>query len=196
VRGHLRAEKLYQKRSARFIDNHDEQPSLTAFGRQKALAAGVVVATIKGLRFYNDNQLDGIKVRVPLQLMELYERVPELEVKKFYAKLLKITDHPAFHGGEWALLDVKQCDPDNKTNANILAWSWAQRRTLKVVVVNYSGEISCGVVNVSIKSEAETTAIFEELSDRFFSFKSSELSGGLRLQEMQPYTAYIFDVEF
>jgi len=65
-----------------------------------------------------------------------------------------------------------------------------------VVVVNYSNETSCGVVNVSIKSEGETTAIFEELSDRFFSFKTSDLSGGLRLQEMAPYTAYIFDVEF
>ena len=196
VRGHLRAEKLYQKRSARFIDNHDEQPSLIAFGRQKAMAAGVIISTIKGLRFYNDNQVDGIKVRVPLQLKELYERVSDQEVKKFYAKLLKITDHPAFHGGEWALLEVRQCDPENHTNANILAWSWAQRRTLKVVVVNYSAEESCGVVNVSIKNEGETTAIFEELSDRFFSFKSGELAGGLKLQQMPPYSAYIFDVEF
>jgi len=196
LRGHLRAEKLYQKRSARFIDNHDEQPSLSAFGKQKAQAAAVVVSTIKGLRFYNDNQLDGIKVRVPLQLKELYERVPDQEIKKFYAKLLKITDHPAFHGGEWALLDVRQCDPENHSNANILAWSWAQRRTLKVVVINYSADTSCGVVNVSIKSDGETTAIFEELSDRFFSFKSEELSGGLKLQQMLPYTAYIFDVEF
>ena len=196
VRGHLRAEKLYQKRSARFIDNHDEQPSLVAFGKQKALAAGVIVSTIKGLRFYNDNQLDGVKVRVPLQLKELYERAPDQEVKKFYAKLLKITDHPAFHGGEWALLDVRQCDQEDRTNSNILAWSWAQRRTLKVVVINYSADVSCGIVNVSIKSDGETTAIFEELSDRFFSFKSGDLAGGLKLQQMPPYSAYIFDVEF
>ncbi len=196
VRGHLRAEKLYQKRSARFIDNHDEQPSLVAFGRQKALAAGVIISTIKGLRFYNDNQMDGVKVRPPLQLKELYERVTDLEIKKFYAKLLKITDHPAFHGGEWALLEVRPCDKENRSNANILAWSWAQRRTLKVVVVNYSGDTSCGVVNVAIKSEGDATAIFEELSDRFFSFKAGELSGGLRLQAMAPYSSYIFDVEF
>ena len=196
LRGHLRAEKLYQKRSARFIDNHDEQPSIAAFGRPKSLAAAVVIATIKGLRFYNDNQLDGVKVRVPLQLTELYERAPDQEVRKFYAKLLKITDHPAFHGGEWALLDVRPCDQENTSNANILAWSWAQRRTLKVIVINYSPEVSCGVVNVNIKNEGETTALFEELSDRFFSFKSSELQGGLRLQQMPPYSAYIFDVEF
>ncbi len=196
VRGHLRAEKLYQKRSARFIDNHDEQPSLAAFGRQKALAAGVVISTIKGLRFYNDNQMEGVRIKPPLQLKELYDRAPDLEVKKFYAKLLKITDHPAFHGGEWALLDVKQSDKENRSNANILAWSWAQRRTLKIVAVNYSSDVSSGVVNVSIKNEGDTTALFEELSDRFFSFKAADLSGGLRLLQMAPYSAYIFDVEF
>ena len=196
VRGHLRAETLYQKRSARFIENHDEQPALTVFGKQKALAAAVVVSTIKGLRFYNDNQLDGVKVRPPLQLKELYERVPDPEVRKFYVKLLKITDHPAFHGGEWSLVDVRPCDAENHSNVNILAWSWAQRRTLKVVAVNYSAEPACGIVNVSIKSDGETTALFEELSDRFFSFKAEELSGGLRLKQMSPYSAYIFDVEF
>ncbi len=196
VRGHLRAEKLYQKRSARFIDNHDEQPSLTAFGRQKAMSAAVIISTIKGLRFYNDNQLDGVPIRPPLQLAGLYDRPSDQEVRKFYSKLLKITDHPAFHGGEWSLLEVRKCDKENKTNANILAWSWAQRRTLKVVVVNYSGEPSCGVINISLKSDGETKAIFEELSDRFFSFKAGDLAGGLRLQEMAPYSAYIFDVEF
>jgi len=196
VRGHLRAEKLYQKRSARFIENHDEQPSLVAFGRQKAMAAAVAVSTIKGLRFFGDNQLEGVKVRPPLQLRELYDRVPDPEIKKFYAKLLKITDHPAFHGGEWTLLDVRQCDEENKTNANILAWSWAQRRTLKIVVINYSAEASCGIVGAKVKSEGDSTAVFEELSDRFFPFKAEDLDGGLRLKEMPPWAAYIFDIEF
>jgi hypothetical protein len=196
VRGHLRAEKLYQKRSARFIENHDEQPSLAAFGRQKAMAAGVVISTIKGLRFYSESMLEGVKVRPPLQLRELFDRAPDAEIKKFYSKLLKITDHPAFHGGEWSLLDVRQCDEENRSNLNILAWSWAQRRTLKVVAVNYSDQPSCGVIGVSVKADGPSAAIFEELSDRFFSFKAGDLAGGLRLAEMPPWGAYIFDVEF
>ena len=196
VRGHLRAEKLYQKRSVRFIDNHDEQPSLTAFGREKALAAGVIISTIKGLRLYNENQLDGLPHRVPLQLKEIYNRVPDLPVRKFYEKLLKITDHPAFHGGEWNLLEVSACSPQNDTNRNILAWSWVQRRTMKIVVINYSGNQSCGIVNVSVKIQGETAAIFEEISDRFFSFKAEDVVSGLKLQQMPPYCSYIFDIEF
>jgi len=52
------------------------------------------------------------------------------------------------------------------------------------------------VINVSIRSDGETTALFEELSDRFFSFKAEELAGGLRLKDMSAYSSYIFDVEF
>ncbi len=196
VKGHLRAEKLYQKRSVRFIDNHDEVPSIEAFGRDKAFAAAVIISTIKGLRLYNDPQLEGLRHKMPLQLKEIWERSPDQAVRKFYEKLLKIVDHPAFHGGEWNLLEVRQCGPENHSNKNIMAWSWAQRRTIKIVVVNYSNTPSCGAVGISIKSTGDSTAIFEELSDRFFSFKAADLSEGLRLKEMAPYAAHVFDVEF
>lgn len=196
VKGHLRAEKLYQKRSVRFIDNHDEVPSIEAFGKDKAFAAGVVISTIKGMRFYSDTQLEGLRHKVPLQLAEIWERVPDQTVRRFYEKLLKITDHPAFHGGEWNLLEVRQCDPQNPSNKNLLAWSWTQRRTIKIVVVNYSNSVSCGTVNISVKSSGDSTAIFEELSGRHFSFKAEEVAGGLKLQQMPPFSAYIFDIEF
>ncbi|HBB66201.1 MAG: hypothetical protein A2X28_09985 [Elusimicrobia bacterium GWA2_56_46] len=196
VRGHLRAEKLYQKRSVRFIDNHDETPSITAFGPEKAFAAAVIISTIKGLRFYSDLQLEGLRHKVPLQLNGIWERSPDLAVRKFYEKLLKIVDHPAFHGGEWNLLDVRQCGAQNQSGRNILAWSWVQRRTIKIVAVNYSNTPSCGIINISVKGAGDGATIFEELSDRFFSFSAEDLAGGLVLREMPPYSARIFDVEF
>jgi hypothetical protein len=196
VRGHLRAEKLYQKRSVRFIDNHDEVPSIEAFGRQKAFAAAVIISTIKGLRFYNDPQLEGLRHKVPLQLGEIWERTPDLTVRKFYEKLLKIVDHPAFHGGEWNLLETRPCDPQNHSYKNILAWSWTQRRTIKIVLVNYSNTPSCGIIKINIKNTDGNATIFDELSDRFFSFKGDDLAEGLRLSEMSAYSSHIFDVEF
>lgn len=195
VRGHLRAEKLYQKRSVRFIDNHDEDPSVEAFGWPRAQAAAAVISTIKGLRFYSDSQLNGLRRRVPLQLKDL-SLEPDLAVKKFYEKLLKIVDHPAFHGGEWTLLDVRPCSKEDRSFTNILAWSWAQRRTLKIVAVNYSASPVCGVLNVQVRTSGETTALFEQLSDRFFSFSSDSLRDGLRLEHIPPYGVHIFDMEF
>jgi hypothetical protein len=196
IKGHLRAEKLYQKRSVRFIDNHDEVPSIEAFGREKACAAAVIMSTIKGLRFYTDMQLEGLRHKVPIQLNDIWEHKADQAVRKFYEKLLKIVDHPAFHGGEWNLLEVRPCSPVDHSSRNILAWSWAQRRTIKIVAVNYSPAPSCGLVAAPIKGTGENTAIFEELSDRFFSFKADSLAEGLLLTEMAPYSAHIFDIEF
>ncbi|MBU2529967.1 MAG: glycosidase, partial [Elusimicrobia bacterium] len=195
VRGHLRAEKLYQKRSVRFIDNHDEAPSIKTFGREKAFAAAIIMSTIKGLRFYQDAQLDGEMVKVPVQVID-YDCPVEPSVRKFYEKLLKIVDHPAFHGGEWNLLEVGQFHKDNNTNNNILSWSWSQMRTVKIIVVNYSGDISSGIVRTKVQASDDNTVLFEELSGRFISFNSSDIQDGLKVENMQPYSAYILDMEF
>ncbi len=195
IRGHLRAEKLYQKRSVRFIDNHDEVSSIKSFGREKAFAAAVIMSTIKGLRFYQDAQLDGEIVKVPVQVLD-YDCPVDLGARKFYEKLLKIVDHPAFHGGEWNLLEVNRSHPENKSNINILSWSWSQMRTVKIVIVNYSQETSSGIVRTKIKSSEDNTALFEELSGRFISFNSSDIQDGLKMENMPPYSAYILDMEF
>lgn len=195
VHGHLRAEKLYQKRSARFIDNHDEKPSLVLFGKQKALAAATVISTIKGLRLYTQNQIDGVNAQPPLQLTEPYPRTMDSEVKRFYSNLLSITNHPAFHGGEWNLLEVNRASKDDKTNTNIIAWKWAQHRTVKLVVVNYANTISSGVVMHSVKPTGTITSVVEEISGKTIGFKEIDLQGGVHVNNMSPYQAFIFTLD-
>jgi glycosidase len=198
IRGHLRAERLYQKKSVRFIDNHDEEPSITSFGdRRKALCASVMVSTVRGLRFYHYFQLKGIGIKIPVQIAFFdIEKYKDIEVEKFYEKLLKIVDHPAFHGGEWELCDVYPLSPENKTNRNIIAYKWTQMRTIKLIVVNYSSEISGGFIGISFKSKSDTVTLYEEFSERFFSYKSEEVSDRFKIESMQPYSFYIFDYEF
>ncbi len=195
IRGHLRAERIYQKRSARFIDNHDEEPSVSSFGREKSQAAAVVIATIKGLRFFYDLQIDGVERKIPIQL-ERGEFAVNIEVRKFYEKLLKIVDHPAFHGGEWHLVDAYSAFQNDKTYYNILSWRWTQRRTLKIVVVNYSSIVSSALLDVKIRSQNDEIILFEEMSDRFISFKKEDISRGLKVENMQPYSFLIYDFAF
>lgn len=194
VRGHLRVERLYQKRSARFIDNHNEVPSLKSFGEKKSMAAAVVISTIKGLRFFYDAQLDGLDFKVPLNVTDFDYRI-RMDVRKFYEKLLKIVDHPAFHGGEWSLIDTLPAGPEDKTNADVLSWSWNQRRTVKIVAVNYSESVSSAVLDVKFGG-AGSLVLFEELSDRFVSFAPADFRNGLRIKKMPPYSFCIFDYEF
>jgi hypothetical protein len=196
IRGHLRAERLYQKRSARFIDNHDEIPSISAMGKQKSMAAAVIISSIRGLRFYNDLQLKGVDKHIPLQFQDIeLDKLKNMEIEKFYEKLLKISDHPAFHGGEWNLLELAPIQPEDRSYRNFVAFNWIQRRTMKIVVVNYSQEISSALIKVSIKAKGENAVIYEEFSERFFTFKLEEISNGLMVRDVSPYGFYIFDLE-
>jgi hypothetical protein len=198
VKGHLRAERLYQKKSVRFVDNHDEEPSIVCFNNKKrALSASVMISTVKGLRFYNDMQLKGISLRVPVQISVFdYEKYKDIEIEKFYEKLLKIADHPAFHGGEWELLDVSGINETDKSFRNIIAYKWTQMRTIKIIIVNYSNEVSNGKIGVSLKAKGDVVTLYEEFSERFFSLNLSEISDGLKIENMAPYAFYIFDYEF
>lgn len=198
VRGHLRAEKLYQKKSVRFIDNHDEEPSIISFNnKRKALAAGVMVSTVRGLRFYNDMQLKGVSVKIPVQIKSFdLESYRDIEIEKFYEKLLKISDHPAFHGGEWELCEVMPIDEHDRSFKNIIAYRWTQMRTVKIIIINYSNEFSSGRIMVSLKSKNDIVTLYEEFSERFFSYNAGDVLNGLVVKDMPPYGFFIFDHEF
>ena len=157
IRGHLGAEHLFQMRSIRFIANHDEEDSLKAFGREKSLAAGAIIATLPGSRLFHLYQLLGRTGRVPIQYINDDFRT-DGAVEAYYRKLLHITSDPAFHGGQWMLCKV---DPSgDESSKNILSWSWKQLKTGKLIVINYSGAPAKG--RVFVKNAA--TDLSEELS--------------------------------
>ncbi|MCX5783437.1 MAG: alpha-amylase family glycosyl hydrolase [Elusimicrobia bacterium] len=195
VRGHLRAEKLYQKRSVRFVENHDETPAVAAFGREKSQAAAVIISTLRGLRLFYHGQIEGVAVKFPVQCLK-HTAPSDPVMQKFYRKLLKIADHPAFHGGEWVLIEPKPALENDNSSANILCWSWTQRRTVKLVIVNYSKAAAKARIPLSTAPSAENAALYDELSDIFFTRPSQELSSKGLYVEMPPYSAHIIDFEF
>lgn len=195
VRGHLRAGTIFQKRSARFIENHDEAPALAAFGREKSLAAAVIISTLTGLRMYLSSQLDGNTVKVPVQLLRRTLQT-DPSVRRFYEKLLKITDHPAFHGGEWTMIEPGETMPGDHSFHNLLCWSWTQRRTVKLVAVNYSPVQSRGRLRVNVSVPGPNFTVFDELSERFISAPAAEVRADGFLVDLPPFGVHIFDIEF
>ncbi|HOX22292.1 MAG TPA: alpha-amylase family glycosyl hydrolase [Elusimicrobiales bacterium] len=195
VKGHLRAEKLYQKRSVRFIENHDEPSAITAFGEAKSKAAAVVCATLGGLRLFYLSQMRGIPHKIPLQYVNCkFKQNPA--IYRFYEKLLKITDHPAYHGGEWNLIEPMPSAQGNESFKNMLCWYWNQRRTLKLVTVNYSNtQANCRVkINVSPKEDCFT--FYDELAEQFFTREAKDIKDNGLYIELPPYGAHLLDLEF
>ncbi len=135
IKGHLNAEHLYQKRSIRFIANHDEEVAIKAFGKEKSFAAAAIISTISGARMFHLFQLHGRSSHIPIQyLADPFEE--DMEVYNFYTRLLLEINNPAYHGGQWSMKDV-YADGENQTYKNVMSWVWAQANTHKFVIINY-----------------------------------------------------------
>lgn len=123
-----------------FVENHDEPRAVAAFGRERSMAAAVVVTTLPGLRMFNYGQLQGRRVHLPVQMITEPSEVVDGDLQDFYFKLLTICNAPVFHDGKWELLETHQAWKSNRSHQNLLAWSWLYDNTLKIVAINYSSD--------------------------------------------------------
>ncbi len=183
VRAHLTADLTFQNRLARFIENHDEERSATAFGVRDRSAA-VAISTLPGLRFYHDGQFEGRRVRVPMQLGAALPEPTNAQTLAFYKQLLSIANRDTFHRGEWRLLDVAPAGDDS--HENIVAWRWTLGGEYVVVVVNVGARPAQGHVRVLDELPPGGDAmVFEDLLDGVtypWSRAALESAGGLYVQ--------------
>ena len=135
VRGHLRAERSYQERLLRFIENHDEPRAAATFPGASARTAAVAMSTLQGARLYYDGQLTGRHVHVPVFLARAPEETDDEELHDFYRRLLRAVAESELHDAEWTLCDCTGW-PDNESAEQLAAWSWSTPRARQLVVVN------------------------------------------------------------
>lgn len=189
---HLLAKENYQKKSIRFIENHDEERSIASFGKEKAKAAAIVMSTITGMRFYYDGQLEGRKTKLPIQLRREPEEKLIDGMKDFYDKLLSITSQEVFKKGNWQMLEpIKSCDR-NQTYENCLAWIWTFQNEKRVVVINYSNIIITCRLKLDVRGYSEQFVLKDLLNNQNYSRSAAEISSAGLYIELKPYHAHIF----
>lgn len=195
IQGHLNAEHLYQKRSLRFIANHDEEAPVTAFGKEKSKAAAAAAYTLIGARLYTMSQIYGKKNRMPIQYRQNFGQ-PDEESFQFYKKLLEITDSPCFHGGQWTIRNPKPVNKEDFSFKNILCWAWTQQTTQKIVIINYSNAVSKCIMPLDKVPSAENMVLKEHFRQNETVLSSSQAKKEGVLLEMQPFEVKIFSVDF
>ncbi len=173
VAGHLQAEPDYQNHLARFIENHDEARAASAFGLERSMAAAVVTATTPGLRFFYDGQLEGRKIKIPIQLSREPEEKAQTIAQDFYKQFLKIINQSILHEGEWALLS--RASVEDESFKNVLAWNWQLGEHYKIIVVNDSAESA--KVSLSLPAPLQKVQWKEEFSARVVSFEKNKEEG-------------------
>lgn len=131
VRDHFRATPEFQRKSARFLENHDEPRAAEIFSPEMHQAAAVLTYLCPGLRFFHQGQFEGRKTRVPVQLCRAPAEPPDPDLAAFYARLLALPPRE----GDWSLLDSRPAWEGNGTSDCIIAFN-LQGRLL--VTVNYA----------------------------------------------------------
>ena len=68
IRGHFSAGLDYQDKLARFLENHDEPRAAATFPWPQHQAAAIVTFLAPGLRFFQQGEAEGARVRLPTHL--------------------------------------------------------------------------------------------------------------------------------
>ncbi|MFA6599417.1 MAG: alpha-amylase family glycosyl hydrolase [Candidatus Omnitrophota bacterium] len=194
VGGHLLAEEAYQNRSVRFLENHDEDRAVYTFGREKSQAAAAVTATVPGLRFFQDGQLDGKRVRTPIHLRREAPDKIDYGLVDFYRMLLAYANTPACHHGKWKFLAVQPVCEENITYRNLIAWSWETEEDWRLVVVNYSEYPSqCRVDARALLGKDKTVRIRDRRSGEIYKRDRDELASlGLYI-DLKAWHIHLFE---
>ncbi len=177
VREHLKLASLeYQRHLVRFIENHDEERALAALGPLRSQAAATVALTLPGMRLVHEGQMEGRRLRLPVQLGRRSIEPPQPGMERFYRQLLAALRQPVFHEGEWRLLEPQAAWPGNPSYSNFVAHRWVLSEEWRLVVGNLaSGPSQCYVRLDWPDLDGQTWELMDLLSEARYVREGDEL---------------------
>jgi len=154
LRQHLGTDCIVQQCSVRFLENHDEPRAAAVFPLDRHRASAVVASTLPGMLLVHEGQIEGRRIRLPIQLRRRPVEPVEPEIQRFYERLLATLHDPVFRQGVWRLLPIRPAWEANSTWERFLAWEWSLGSRLCWVVVNLGstqGQCYLSVSNAAMR---------------------------------------------
>ena len=131
--------------AAHFVENHDENRAVYNMGNiEKAKAAGTVAATLGGMIFMNHGQWSGYRNKLDVHLRRGADEEEDTGVKKYYERLMKIIQDPAFTGSSYYFVYNMSGDKKN----DFIAYLREDGNSHYLIVVNYSDGNGCANVPI------------------------------------------------
>jgi glycosidase len=139
VREYLSADPEYQFHLARFLENHDEQRAAKIFPPGLHQAAAVITFFAPGLRFFQQGQLEGYQLRLPVQLCRLPHESPDSQLQSFYQQLLAALPVSEAQPATWQLLKPIPAWEGNWTWDGFIGYTWLSAAGARwLAVINFS----------------------------------------------------------
>jgi glycosidase len=198
IRDHLRADLDFQRKSARFLENHDEPRAAATFPSGMHQAAAVLTYLCPGLRFFHQGQTEGFTKRIPVHLCRGPLESVNPELREFYYRLLDCLRLAATHQVQFRLLECMPAWDGNWTWDCFVCFAWQDsKEALLVVVVNYAPNQSQCYLRLPFDRLRGNAVCFRDLMGpaRYNRDGDEILSRGLFL-DLEPWGHHVFEVKF
>jgi len=162
---HLRAEPEFQRRSVRFLENHDEPRAAAAFAPATHCAAAVLALLAPGLRLVHEGQLTGRRVRASNHLRRRAPEPIDRELETFYTRLLAIMRREEVREGQWRLLEREPDANGTPSWRQLVAYSWEREERRLLVAVNWGPDRGRGYVRLQFTGLDGSTWRLTDLLD-------------------------------
>jgi hypothetical protein len=197
IRDHLLAASNYQRRMVRFIENHDEERAISAFGLEKSMAAAAITLVLPGAKLLHDGQFEGRRIKLPVQLGRRQRETTVQALLDFYRNLLREVTKGIYHDGVFMTMGVHPILSDDRTHENIFAFGWVLGDDWRIAVTNYSDQPSKGRIMLPRPDLRGLTpwAFHDAMhpGDSILHVGNDLLTSGLPL-ELPPYAVRIFSI--
>jgi len=123
--------------AAYFLENHDEPRIATRLSPAEHRAAALLVLGLPGLRLLHEGQLDGARIRPPVQLARRAAESGDPAVVALYNELLTALRQTPVGRGEGVLLHPRPAWAGNASHEGLVLIQWqAEPLEFALVVVN------------------------------------------------------------
>ncbi len=128
---------------AHFLENHDEARIASKLPFAEHRAAALLVLTLPGMCLLHDGQLDGARIRTPVQLSCRPPEPPQRNIVEMYERLLQALKQSAVGRGRYRLLAPRVAWPGNPTAQDIVLIQWqAATPDFDLVAINLASHRS------------------------------------------------------
>ena len=152
-----------------------------------------MLATLPGLRFFQQGQFEGKTLHLPMPLNAAADEVPDLDLVHIYEKILVLANHAVFHLGEWRALEV---GPDSDTSHdNLLAYQWHFGDAYRLIVINLDAKPAQG--RIAITEQIKTASNYQLqdlLTDTHYQRSGDDLRNHGLFVRLDGYNAHIFSI--
>jgi hypothetical protein len=184
------------RRSAHFLENHDEQRVAATLSLGEHRAALLTTLGLPGMRFLHDGQSEGATLHIPVQLGRRKGVAVDERVAALYREVLEALQAAGVGRGEARLLEVRSAWEGNPTNEHIAAVHWNHAPGChSLVVANLAPHRSQGRVRMEMAGEtAELWSLGDRLGAERWERSASELHRPGLFLDLSPHAAQVFSL--